>query len=66
MVLAMHMRNAICLSLLAAFVAGLSWVLGLLSKSMEFSSFMIFCVVTFALMVTAGYAYDYFDTRSRQ
>jgi hypothetical protein len=63
----MHMRNAICTAILVAFISALSWALGLLSRSIEFSSFMIFGVVTVAIMVTAGYAWDYYERRrSRQ
>lgn len=57
----MHTRNAICLAILAAFVAGLGWVLNRLSESMEFSSFMIFGVVTIAAMVTGGYVWDWYS-----
>src|ERR1700675_4403789 len=59
MVLAMHMRNLICSLLLAAFVAALGYGLRALSHSMEFSSFMIFGVVTVAIMVSCGFAWDW-------
>lgn len=58
---AMHVRNAICLTLLTAIMAGLSWALGLLSKAMEFSSFMIFGVVTIAAMISCGFAWDRYE-----
>jgi hypothetical protein len=56
--MAMLMRNVICSLALAAFVAGLEYGLRALSHSMEFSSFMIFCIVTFAIMVSLGFLYD--------
>ncbi len=60
----MNIRNAILLTLMTAFVAGLSWALRALSHAMEWSSFMIFGVVTITLMVTAGYAWDHFERRN--
>jgi hypothetical protein len=62
--LAMLLRNIICAALLAAFISGLSWALHALSKSMDFWSFMILGVVTIALMVTAGFAYDRYERRN--
>jgi glucose uptake protein GlcU len=56
-------RNAICLSLLIAFIAGANWALGQLSKSMEFASFMIFGAVTVAIMVCLGFAWDWIERR---
>jgi hypothetical protein len=56
-------RNAICLSLLVAFIAGANWALTALSQSMEFSSFMIFGVVTVALMASGGFAWDWYEQR---
>jgi hypothetical protein len=59
-------RNAICLSLLTAWVVGLSYFLRQLSQSMEFSSFMIFCVVTVAIMVAGGFAWDRFEASRKR
>jgi hypothetical protein len=59
--MAMHTRNVICSVVLAAFVATLGWALRLLSKSMEFSSFMIFGIVTIAIMVSLGFAWDRYE-----
>lgn len=59
----MHVRNAILIAILVAFIAALCWGLGLLASSMEFSSFMIFCAVTFAVMVSCGYAWDWYAAR---
>lgn len=59
-------RNAICTAILVAFIAALSWALGLLHRSVDLSSFMIFGAVTFALMVIAGYAFDYWQGRKQQ
>jgi hypothetical protein len=60
---AMHVRNTICLVILGVFVYSLSWALALLSKGMEFSSFMIFGVVTIAIMVSLGFAWDRYEAR---
>ena len=46
-------RNAICLSLLIAFIVGANWALTSLSQSLEFSRFMIFgavCTVVCGLL----------------
>ena len=59
----MNMRNAICLALLIAFIAGANWALTLLSKNMEFSSFMVFGAVTVAIMVLCGFAWDWYERR---
>ena len=56
----MHMRNAICLSLLIAFVAALGYGLRELSQSMEFGAFMLFCIATFTFMVACGFAWDHY------
>jgi len=55
----------ICSVLMIAFVTGLSWVLRELSQAMEFSSFMLFGVVTIALIISAGYAWDHYERRVR-
>jgi len=60
----MNTRNAICLTLLTGIMAGIYWALRALSKSMEFSSFMLFCGVTVVVMVSCGYLYDYFERKS--
>jgi 4-amino-4-deoxy-L-arabinose transferase-like glycosyltransferase len=60
------MRNAILFLLLTAFVASLSWVLHSLATTHSLSSFVILCVVTFAIMATAGYAVDHWQGRSQQ
>ena len=60
----MFMRNLICSLALAAFVAALGYGLRQLSHSIEFSSFMLFCVVTFAIMVTAAFAWDRYERRN--
>lgn len=61
----MTLRNAVCSIILGAFVYGLSWLLGLLSKAMPFGFFMIFGVVTIAIMISSGYAYDQFERRKQ-
>jgi hypothetical protein len=58
-------RNAICLTLLIAFIAGANWALGRLSQSMQFSHFMIFGAVTIALMIAGGFAWDHFERHRR-
>lgn len=52
------MRNAILIALMVAFVSALSWALGLLSHAMDFSSFMLFGLLTIALMIAGGFAWD--------
>jgi len=51
-------QNAILFALMTAAIAGMSWGLGWVREHMEFSSFMIFAVVTFAIMVCCGFAVD--------
>ncbi len=63
MVFAMHMRNLICTLVLAAFVSGLSWALYRLDDLIGFWPFMLFGAVTIPLMVSCGYAYDYFERK---
>ncbi len=57
------MRNLICLSLLIAFVAGLSWALYRLNDAIGFWPFMLFGAIVIPLMISGGYAYDYFESR---
>jgi hypothetical protein len=52
----MHVRNAICTAILVALISALSWGLHSLASAIGLFSFVIFCVVAFALMVAAGYA----------
>ena len=52
----MSTRNAILFLLLIAFVSGLIWALHSLANTRSLSSFVILCVVTFAIMATASYA----------
>jgi lysylphosphatidylglycerol synthetase-like protein (DUF2156 family) len=54
-------RNAICLSLLIAVMSGLGWGLHALSKAMSFSGFMVFGVITVALMIIGGFVWDRFE-----
>jgi hypothetical protein len=56
-------KPAILLTLMVAFVAGLGWAMLALSKNMEFSSFLIFGVVTNALMIIAGFGWDFYVRR---
>jgi hypothetical protein len=49
-------RNAILFLLLIAFVSGLIWALHSLANTRSLSSFVILCVVTFAIMASAAYA----------
>lgn len=63
---AVHMRNAILFLLLTAFIVGLNFALHSLASAIGLSGFVIFCLATFALMVTAGYAFDYWQRHSRQ
>jgi hypothetical protein len=44
--------------LLIGFVSGLSWSLHSLANTRSLSSFVFFCVMTFAVMATAAYAVD--------
>ena len=62
----MHMRNAVLIAILIAVISALSWALNLLSQSMEFGAFMLFCAATFAFMVGAGFAWDHYaDSQDR-
>jgi ABC-type transport system involved in cytochrome c biogenesis permease subunit len=55
----MSTRNAILFLLLIAFVSGLIWALHSLANTRSLSSFVILCVVTFAIMASAAYAVDH-------
>ncbi len=66
MLSAMFMRNLICSLLLAAFVAALGYGLRQISHAVEFSNFMIFGVIGIALMISCGYAFDYWQDRSQR
>ena len=57
-------RNGILFLLLIAFVSGLIWALHSLANTRSLSSFVILCVVTFAIMATASYAVDHWHIRS--
>jgi uncharacterized membrane protein YfcA len=60
------LRNIICTSALAVFIVAFSSALSWLSRSVEFSNFMIFGVLGIALMVSLGYAFDYWQSRSQR
>jgi len=62
----MNTRNAVLFLLLTAFVSGLSWALHSLANTRSLSSFLILCVVTFAIMAAASYAVDHWQRRSQQ
>jgi predicted acyltransferase len=55
----MNTRNVILFLLLTAFMSGLIWALHSLANTRSLSSFVILCVVTFAIMATAAYAVDH-------
>jgi len=59
----MNKPNAIFFLLLIAFVSGLIWALHSLANTHSLSSFVILCVVTFAIMATAGYAVENWQGR---
>jgi hypothetical protein len=63
---AMNTRNAVLFLLLTAFMSGLGWSLHSLANTRSLSSFVILCVVTFAIMATAGYAVDHWQDHSEQ
>ena len=56
---AMNTRNAILILLLIEFVSGLIWALHSLGATRSLSSFVILCVVTFAIMASATYAVNH-------
>jgi hypothetical protein len=63
---AMNTWNAVLFLLLAAFVSGLIWALHSLANTRSLSSFVILCVVTFAIMASAAYTVDRLQGRSQQ
>jgi hypothetical protein len=56
---AMNTRNAALFFLPTAFVSGLIWALYSLANTRSLSSFVILCVVTFAIMATASCAVNH-------
>ena len=56
---AMNTRNAVPFLLPAALVSGLIWALHSLAHTRSLSSFVILCVVTFAIMASATYAMNH-------
>jgi hypothetical protein len=62
----MNTRNAILFLLLAAFMSGLGWSLHSLANTRSLSSFVIFCVMTFAVMAAAVYAVDHLQGHSQE
>lgn len=59
-------RNAILFALMAAFIVGMNWALVAISKTMEFSSFVIFGICLIATMIAGGYAWDWLSAASRR
>jgi hypothetical protein len=53
---AMNTQNTVLFLLLTSFVSGLIWALHSLANTRSLSSFVILCVVTFAIMASAAYA----------
>jgi hypothetical protein len=62
----MNTPNAVLFLLLTAFVSCLCWALHSLANTRSLSSFVILCVVTFAIMATASYAVDHWQDHSEQ
>jgi hypothetical protein len=62
----MNTRNAILFLLLTAFMSGLGWSLHSLANTRSLSSFVILCVVTFAIMASAAYAVDHLQGHSEE
>jgi hypothetical protein len=60
----MNTPNAALFLLLTAFVTCLCWALHWLASTRSLFSFVILCVVTFAIMATASYAVDHWHIRS--
>ena len=56
---------AILFSLMTAFIVGVSWLLGWLGAVLGLSGFLVFCVMTFVVMVSCGYLYDYLSAGAR-
>lgn len=55
---------AILFTAMTLFIVLMSSGLGWLERHLEVSSFMIFAVVTFAVMVLCGFAWDRHEARS--
>ena len=62
----MNTRNAVLFLLLTAFMSGLILALHSLANTRSLSSFVILCVVTFAIMSTAAYAVDHLQGHSEE
>jgi hypothetical protein len=62
----MNTPNAVLFLLLTAFVSCLCWALHSLANTRSLFSFVILCVVTFAIMATASYAVDHWQDHSEQ
>jgi hypothetical protein len=62
----MNTPNAVLFLLLTAFVSYLCWALHSLANTRSLFSFVILCVVTFAIMATASYAVDHWQDNSEQ
>jgi hypothetical protein len=63
---AMNTPNAVLFLLLTAIVSCLCWALHSLANTRSVFSFVILCVVTFAIMATASYAVDHWQDHSQQ
>lgn len=57
-------RIIVCSLILSAFVFGLGQFMTGLSEVMELSSFALLCVVICTIMISLGFAWDWFE-RSR-
>jgi len=55
---------AILFTAMTAFVVGFSWLLHWLAVVMGLSGFMVFCVLTFVVMASCGFAWDRHEARS--
>jgi hypothetical protein len=62
----MNTRNAVLFLLPTALVSGLVWALHSLAGTRSLSSFIILCVVTFAIMASAAYAVDHLQGHSEE
>ncbi len=61
----MLLRNVVCSIALLVIVWGYSEGLAVLRHVMSFGGYMTFCAVGVALMVTAAFAFDWHQARSR-
>ena len=59
----LNAKPAILFTLMTAFIVGLTWALRALSHAMEWSSFMLFGIMTIVTMVGCGYLYDWLTAR---